>query len=94
LGGGWKGGFLLFYGRFLKGVLGKVLFSCGVFVVKLWRLDGDLWSVDAQSPAAKNMPRFENISVEICEMDACCRFGRRRTNVPTYSVDLIDRNQI
>jgi hypothetical protein len=39
--------------------------SCGVFVVKLWWIAWQSWRDFGRCGAAKYMPRFENISVEI-----------------------------
>jgi len=41
-----------------EGVLGKVMFSRGVFVVKLWWKRGGLWRVDGPYLRAKNTPLF------------------------------------
>ena len=37
--------FFAFYWCFFEGVLENVRFLCGVFVVKLWWIRGELWSV-------------------------------------------------
>jgi hypothetical protein len=39
-------GFFCAFEAFLRGGLGKVRFSGGGFVVKLWWVRGELWSVD------------------------------------------------
>jgi hypothetical protein len=43
------GAFFVLFGAFLRGVWEKCDFSDGVFVVKLWWICGELWSVDDRS---------------------------------------------
>jgi len=42
----WPGLFCACLQAFLRVVLENVRFLCGVFVVKLWWIRGELWSID------------------------------------------------
>jgi hypothetical protein len=58
---------LLIYGRFLEGVLDELMFSDGVFVVRLWSVGGELWWNLCLCLDVENLLLFLNISVEILE---------------------------
>jgi hypothetical protein len=62
--------------HFLKGVLGKVDFTCGVFAVSLWWNAWFLWTEDATSRGAKkNATDLRFISLPVWKRRWTFRFG-------------------
>jgi hypothetical protein len=73
----WPGLFFVLLLVFFEGVLENVRFSCGVFVVRLWWIRGELWRGDDCSVVGQKCANF---------LKYFCGFSKSEQGLPKQSL--------